>query len=98
MPRSAVDATRFTATGPFANAGRKSINPILKYAGPAPPGETPQQKVIRLREAARRARQIEVSPFDKAVSVGRLWADRLHRATVYILVGGTGKLISYIII
>ena len=93
MSRSAIDATRFTATGPFANAIRKSNNPILKYARPAPPGETPQQKVIRLREAARRARQIEVSTFDKVVSVGRVWADRIHRTTVYVLVGTTGMVI-----
>ena len=107
MPRSAVDATRFTPTGPYANGtgnGKQSISASaspspslssssptspLQFADPAPPNETPQQKVARLREAARRARAARITPYDKVVLFGRVWADRLHRGTVVVVVGAT---------
>ncbi|EPS43233.1 hypothetical protein H072_2735 [Dactylellina haptotyla CBS 200.50] len=50
-------------------------------------GETPQQRVARLREAARRERMNQVTTFDKVVHHGRRWADNLHRATVFTIMG-----------
>ena len=54
-------------------------------------GETPQQKVARLRAAAARAREGKVTPFDKAVMRGRVWADRAHKVTALGLIGVTGE-------
>ncbi|PGH33918.1 hypothetical protein GX50_03239 [[Emmonsia] crescens] len=72
MSRSAADATRFTATGPYASSKPSVANSgPLKWAGagarsskttgssPGPEGskqETPKQKVERLRAEARAAR------------------------------------------
>ncbi|KAI9804838.1 MAG: hypothetical protein M1825_001206 [Sarcosagium campestre] len=102
MPRSAADATRFTATGPHAHS-----NPHLSASAPprppppsssAPPPppssnqlphETPQQKVARLRAAAQQARLSKVSTFDKVVVSGRTWADRVHRFAALGLIGIT---------
>ncbi|KAK6506020.1 hypothetical protein TWF506_010946 [Arthrobotrys conoides] len=50
-------------------------------------GETAQQRVARLREAARRERMNQVTTFDKVVHHGRRWADNLHRATVFTIMG-----------
>ncbi|KAE9377119.1 hypothetical protein N431DRAFT_542532 [Stipitochalara longipes BDJ] len=95
MPRSATDATRFTSTTPHASAkppapnlnlpGRSSVPPRK----PGPPGETPQQKVKRLRAAADRARDAQISTFDKVLVRGRVWADRAHRFTALSLIGAT---------
>jgi len=93
-PRSATDATRFTATGPHASAkitpssSSRPANALPpKKTGPV--GETPQQKVRRLRAAANAARDAQVSTFDKVILRGRVWADRAHRATAYTLIGIT---------
>lgn len=72
MSRSAADATRFTATGPYAsskpgspayklpgsmlNSGKPNANANNQNASQSPPGETLQQKVERLRAQARAAR------------------------------------------
>jgi hypothetical protein len=96
MPRSASDATRFTATGPYAAAKSQftpSNIPIGRTAAPA--GETPQQKIARLRAAAAQARLGQESQFDKVVRVGRVWADRAHRATALSLIGLTGMAANY---
>ncbi|KAK6539945.1 hypothetical protein TWF694_008779 [Orbilia ellipsospora] len=50
-------------------------------------GESPQQRVARLREAARRERMNQVTTFDKIVHHGRRWADNVHRATVFTIMG-----------
>lgn len=95
MPRSATDATRFTSTTPHASAkpppGSSNLYPTKekKPAAPAPAGETPQEKVRRLRAAADRARDAQVSGFDKAIVRGRVWADRIHRFTALSLIGAT---------
>ncbi|KAF1987265.1 hypothetical protein K402DRAFT_354120 [Aulographum hederae CBS 113979] len=92
MPRSARDATRFTATGPFAHSkDTPSKASQITIGAPPPPGETPQQKVARLREAARRARLREEggTTFDRVVARGRVWADRAHFVTTYTLIGLT---------
>jgi hypothetical protein len=95
--RSATEATRFTSTTPHAASKPfypHSQNPgaqaIAAKAGPAPAGETPQQKVMRLRAAAARAKQQKLTTFDKAVVKGRVFADRAHRFTALTLIGITG--------
>jgi Cytochrome oxidase c assembly len=91
MPKSAIDATRFTPTTPHASAKPPPPSPSsLPHRTPGPPGETPQQKVRRLREAAARARDAKVSGFDKFIIRGRVWADRAHRFTALSLIGITG--------
>ncbi|KXT00216.1 hypothetical protein AC578_7001 [Pseudocercospora eumusae] len=99
MPRSPSDATRFTSTGPyvstkpssstsFTSSNSATIGTQIKF-GSAPPGETPQQKVRRLRAAAALARHGKETKFDKAVRIGRVWADRAHRVTALSLIGLT---------
>ncbi|KFY72785.1 hypothetical protein V499_07120 [Pseudogymnoascus sp. VKM F-103] len=96
MARSPSDATRFTSTTPHAtkpfyptssNPGPSTLPP--NEAAAAPAGETPQQKVRRLREAANRAREGRLTGFDKVVMRGRVWADRAHRVTTLGLIGIT---------
>ncbi|KAG9516686.1 hypothetical protein KCV07_g6663, partial [Aureobasidium melanogenum] len=91
MARSAKDATRFTATTPYASAKPQGqFTPAPVHMGhAAPSGETPQQKIARLRAAAARARTGKESNFDAVVRVGRRWADRAHRVTAYSLIGLT---------
>ena len=102
MPKSAIDATRFTPTTPHASAkhppsppssnvaSSSTASPLPNRTMPGPPGETPQQKVRRLREAAARARDAKVSGFDRVLVRGRVWADRAHRFTALSLIGITG--------
>lgn len=94
MVRSPSDATRFTATGPYASSSNSfaqntpgQFNQI--DFGSAPAGETPQQKIARLRAAAAAAKLGKESKFDSAVRVGRIWADRAHRITAVSLIGLT---------
>ncbi|KAF7188699.1 hypothetical protein HII31_09951 [Pseudocercospora fuligena] len=97
MPRSPSDATRFTSTGPYvstkpsSSTSFTSSNPATTGTqinfGSAPPGETPQQKIARLRAAAALAKQGKETTFDKTVRIGRLWADRAHRVTALSLIG-----------
>lgn len=89
MPRSAADATRFTATGPVVNSSATTID-VMLAAGPAPPNETPQQKVARLREAARRVKAGTETTSDRLLRHGRKWADGAHRVTVMGLIGLSG--------
>jgi hypothetical protein len=93
MPRSATDATRFTSTTPHASAKPPTAN-ILPRGNtptrkPGPPGETAQEKIRRLRAAADRARDAQVTPLDKLLVRGRVWADRAHRFTALSLIGAT---------
>jgi hypothetical protein len=102
MPRSATDATRFTSTTPHASAkppasalnlpGRSNSLPPRT---PGPPGETPQEKVRRLRAAADRARDAQISTLDRLLVRGRVWADRAHRFTALSLIGATGMPLPY---
>ncbi|TGO35671.1 hypothetical protein BHYA_0150g00180 [Botrytis hyacinthi] len=84
MARSATDATRFTSTTPHAATKPKPVS-----RNPGPPGETPQQRVKRLRAAADRARDAQISTFDKFLLRGRVWADKAHRFTAFSLIGLT---------
>ena len=98
MPRSTADATRFTATGPYASSKSTAFDPNARAStvqiptGAAPAGETPQQKIARLRAAARQAKdaQQQGAAFDRIVASGRVWADRAHRVTTAGLIGFTG--------
>jgi hypothetical protein len=83
-PRSAADATRFTATGPYASK-------MAPPSASARSGESPNEKVARLRAAAAKARLDQVSGMDKVVTTGRSVADRLHRFAALGLMGLTGK-------
>ena len=96
MARSPSDATRFTATGPYASSGSSfTSNPStspgsqINFGASAPQNETPQQKIARLRAAAAAAKQGHESQFDMFVRVGRRWADRAHRFTAIGLIGLT---------
>ncbi|KAF2086730.1 hypothetical protein K490DRAFT_74324 [Saccharata proteae CBS 121410] len=88
MPRSASDATRFTATGPYATSKASTVP--LNAASPRRPNETPQEKVARLRAAAQQAKKGKESTFDKVVARGRVWADRAHKVTALSLIAATG--------
>ncbi|KAJ5677340.1 uncharacterized protein N7477_002973 [Penicillium maclennaniae] len=77
MSRSAADATRFTATGPYASSksngtpyelpsfmkqqGNTAPQPKTPQMGPDGKPETPKQKVERLRAQARAARMTQSS-------------------------------------
>jgi hypothetical protein len=92
--RSARDATRFTATGPYVN--RKGPTAAAGQAsrasrfGPAPAGETPAQKVERLRRLAQQERE-QVPPLEKVINFGRRYADRVHRTFVMTIVTLSGE-------
>jgi hypothetical protein len=92
MARTVEDATRFTPNGPYASRPSTRAT-VLQFSDPAPAEETPQQKIARLREAARRAKIAQESTFDKVVASGRTWADRAHRATVYGIIAFSGKMV-----
>ncbi|SLM38151.1 Cytochrome c oxidase assembly protein COX14 [Lasallia pustulata] len=117
MFRSAVDATRFTATSPHAYS--KPRAPSFAASNTPPPssaprnqpsrshpapgssgaprpgvtapngGETPKEKVTRLRAAHEAAKQAQVTRWDRIVVRGRVWADVAHRVTVLGLIGVT---------
>ncbi|RPA92602.1 hypothetical protein L873DRAFT_1831064 [Choiromyces venosus 120613-1] len=83
-PRSVADATRFTPTGPHA-----FTRTPMSGAATASVGETPQQRVARLREAARKAKLDQISTVDKIIDRGRIWADKAHRVVAVSLIGAT---------
>ncbi|KAI9042244.1 cytochrome c oxidase assembly protein COX14 [Aspergillus affinis] len=102
MSRSAADATRFTATGPYAsskpgNAPYKlpshmsNTSSTSEPQGPGGKPETPKEKVERLRAQARAARTAQsTSRVDQMVDVGRRFANRAHKVMVYSLITASG--------
>ena len=90
MPRSPSEATRFTSNGPpnVAPIAPASAGSQINF-GQAPPNESPQQKISRLRAAAANAKRGKETGFDTAVRVGRVWADRAHKVTALSLIGLT---------
>lgn len=36
-----------------------------------------------------------ISPWERVIERGRLWADRMHRATVFGLIGSSGKMVTF---
>jgi hypothetical protein len=73
---------------PRSVADATRFTPTGPVAGTA---ETPQQRVARLREAAKKAKAEKMagSFMDQLVDKGRLWADRAHRITAIGLIGAT---------
>ncbi|EAL87064.1 hypothetical protein KXW98_008725 [Aspergillus fumigatus] len=101
MSRSAADATRFTATGPYASSkpgGAPYKLPSFmaeskKNAarGPGERPETPKEKVERLRAQARAARLAQsTSRVDQMIDVGRRFANKAHKVMVYSLITASG--------
>lgn len=106
MSRSAADATRFTATGPYANSKPSGTpydlpnfmqkeNATSKSSTPqrGPDGqpETPKQKVERLRAQARAARIAQSSSgSDRLIEFGRRFANKAHKGMVYSLIVASG--------
>ncbi|KAI4197437.1 MAG: hypothetical protein LQ350_005930 [Teloschistes chrysophthalmus] len=63
--------------------------PNPKMPNPPPRPETPKQKVERIR-AERMAQKLnQLTLWDRTVIRGRVWADRAHRITLYILMSFT---------
>ncbi|KAJ5200233.1 hypothetical protein N7491_008967 [Penicillium cf. griseofulvum] len=101
MSRSAADATRFTATGPYANSktagayqapdfGKKTSSP--QQLGPSGQPETPKEKVERLRAQARAARNAQAAGTgtDRWIESGRRFANKAHKGMVYSLIAASG--------
>lgn len=91
-PRSVKDATRFTSTVPHATS---KLPGSTATAMPTPhsriPGETPEQRVKRLRLAHLAAQKAQVSSTDRVVDASRRFLDVAHRWTVGGIVMFTGK-------
>ncbi len=89
-------STTFTPTSPSSRLPRSSAppshTPPNRSSIPAGGEETPREKVARLRQAARAAREAKVSQFDRVVARGRVWADRAHRVTALSLIAATGTI------
>ncbi|KAH8698316.1 hypothetical protein BGW36DRAFT_396134 [Talaromyces proteolyticus] len=120
MSRSAADATRFTATGPYVGPQAPYKMPDLKSKtnkqkpqptptstsssssiggaggagggnGESVQGETPRQKVERLRAQARAARLNQnTSPVDRLIERGRRAANGAHKMIIYTLIAASG--------
>ncbi|UNI22797.1 hypothetical protein JDV02_008653 [Purpureocillium takamizusanense] len=84
-PRSVKDATRFTSTIPHAtskSAGGAAAATATPKPSPRIPGETPEQRVRRLRQAHIAAQKAQVSKADRVVDASRRFLDVAHRWTV----------------
>lgn len=94
-PRSVKDATRFTSTIPHAtskaaaSAPGAPSSPAAKAAAKTAsqraarlPGETPEQRVRRLRQAHLAAQQAQISTSDKLIDGSRRVLNVVHRFTV----------------
>lgn len=89
-PRTVKDATRFTSTIPHATS--KTAGPSSTAAKPFRiPGETPEQRVKRLRLAHLAAQKAQISRMDRIIDVSRRFFDVAHRWTVGGIVVFTGK-------
>ena len=79
-----------------SSAPRSHIQP-RNLSKPTPPQrsgvppETPAQKVARLRAQHEAAKLGEITRWEKIVIIGRVWADKAHRITVYSLIGFSGE-------
>lgn len=87
-PRSVKDATRFTSTIPYATSksagatGGRPAAPATPKPSPRIPGETPEQRVRRLRQAHIAAQKAQISRTDKVIDASRRFLDVAHRWTV----------------
>lgn len=93
-PRSVKDATRFTSTIPHATSksAQSAANAVPKPAASSRiPGETPEQRVRRLRAAHLAAQSAQISKTDKVIDYSRRFFDAAHRFTVGGVILFTGK-------
>ncbi|KAF5024229.1 hypothetical protein F66182_3743 [Fusarium sp. NRRL 66182] len=74
-PRTVKDATRFTSTIPHATSKAVPKTPRI-------PGETPEQRVRRLRQAHLAAQHAQISKTDRFIDASRRFFDVAHRWTV----------------
>ncbi|KAH7019503.1 cytochrome oxidase c assembly-domain-containing protein [Ilyonectria destructans] len=80
-PRSVKDATRFTSTIPHATS--KSVGgSAAAPKAPRIPGESPEQRVRRLRHAHLAAQKAQISKIDRLIDGSRRFLDVAHRWTV----------------
>ena len=93
-PRSVKDATRFTSTIPHATS-KSATSAATPSAASRIPGETPEQRVRRLRQAHLAAQRAQVSKTDKVIDASRRFFDVAHRWTVGGLVMFTGTWASW---
>ncbi|OKL61629.1 hypothetical protein UA08_03867 [Talaromyces atroroseus] len=105
MSRSAADATRFTATGPYVSSKvpyqlPTSVKPAQSGSNQQSPkpgssssssAETPRQKVERLRAQARAAKLAQsTTAFDRIIERGRRVANGAHKVMIYTLITASG--------
>lgn len=97
-PRTVKDATRFTSTIPHATSKTAGPSGAAKASAATPkpsriPGETPEQRVRRLRLAHLAAQRAQISKTDRFIDASRRFLDVAHRWTVGGIVLFTGKLL-----
>ncbi|KAF4983923.1 hypothetical protein FZEAL_800 [Fusarium zealandicum] len=81
-PRSVKDATRFTSTIPHATSKTAGGSGAAPKASPRIPGESPEQRVRRLRQAHLAAQHAQISKTDKFIDASRRFLDVAHRWTI----------------
>ncbi|RMJ15344.1 hypothetical protein BHE90_002362 [Fusarium euwallaceae] len=81
-PRSVKDATRFTSTIPHATSKTATGGSAVAPKVPRIPGESPEQRVRRLRQAHLAAQKAQISKTDKFIDASRRFLDVAHRWTV----------------
>lgn len=87
--QSSSPARRAAIPGGAAGAGAGAGTAAAAAAGPLT-GETPAQKVARLRAAHQAAKNAQVSQLDKIISSARRAFDSAHHYTIIGLIGFTG--------
>ncbi|KAB5542824.1 cytochrome oxidase c assembly-domain-containing protein [Coniochaeta sp. 2T2.1] len=95
QPSASVAGGRFSRTGTAAAASASRLAPT-GGRGPSAPspspllaGETPEQRVARLRAAHEAAKKAQSSKLDVIISRSRRFFDTAHKATVLGLIGLT---------
>lgn len=91
-PSSASSAASSIAASQSTSSTAKTRAAGGPRSQPAPggrPGETPEDRVRRLRAAHEAARKAQVSGYDQAIGTGRRFFDYAHRFTVAGLLGFT---------
>lgn len=89
-PRSVKDATRFTSNIPHATSKANAAAPKPTAASRLP-GETPEQRVRRLRQAHLAAQNAQISKTDRAIDMSRRFLNVAHQFTVGGVILFTGK-------
>lgn len=95
VPRSAASNTSFPSS-PLPRDPSISHSIPGRNGAPRPGtitpggGETPKEKVARLRAAHEAAKRAQISRWDRVVVRGRVWADAAHKYVTMGLIGFTG--------